>query len=184
MILPAGNARSDKNWLRIIAFLSVAVVGLVAFLLFKPKKAAIDDPRVYILPMVNAAINSCVTVLLIAGFYFIRYKKNSRLHRISMVSAFVLSTLFLLFYVIYHSLAQHTEFGGQGTIKLLYYFILFTHILLSTAIVPLALLTLYRGLGIQYEKHKKIARWTFPIWLYVSITGVIVYLMISPYYPV
>ena len=101
-----------------------------------------------------------------------------------MLSAFIFSAVFLLSYVTYHSSAPETKFGGAGLIKGIYLFLLLTHIVLASIIVPLALLTLYRIWKNQVEKHKKIARWTFPIWLYVSITGVIVYLMISPYYPV
>ncbi|RYD82779.1 MAG: DUF420 domain-containing protein [Sphingobacteriales bacterium] len=180
------NQQSDKNWLVAIGIISVVVVALVAFLLFRTRTMSADfDSRIYVFPKLNAIINSAVTVLLLSGFYFIRVKKNMKIHRACMLSAFIFSIFFLVSYVIYHSLPQpETKFGGEGSIRYIYFFILLTHILLATIIVPLALVTLYRIWKNQVEKHKRIARWTFPIWLYVSVTGVIVYLMISPYYPV
>ena len=180
------KAPNDSTWLFVIALISVAVVALVAFLLFSNREVSEGfDSRIYVLPKLNAFINSTVSVLLIAGFYFIRIQKNIKAHRAFMLSAFIFSVLFLVSYVIYHSLPQpETKFGGEGFIRYIYFFILLTHILLASIIVPLALVTLYRIWKNQVEKHKRIARWTFPIWLYVSVTGVIVYLMISPYYPV
>ena len=99
-----------------------------------------------------------------------------------MLTAFALSALFLISYVIYHSLAEETHFGGEGVIRYIYFFILITHIILAAAIVPLVLITLVRGLSNKFDKHRKIARWTFPLWLYVAVTGVVVYLMLRPYY--
>ena len=106
------------------------------------------------------------------------------MHRLCMLSAFVFSSTFLVSYIIYHYCAPETHFGGEGIIRLIYFFLLITHILLAISIVPLTLLTLYRIWKKDIVRHKKIAKWTFPIWLYVSITGVVVYLLISPYYPV
>jgi putative membrane protein len=99
-----------------------------------------------------------------------------------MVTAFVLSSFFLISYVTYHYQAAPTTFGGEGTIKMIYYFILITHIILAAIIVPLVLLSVYFAVSAQYVRHKKVSRWTFPLWLYVAVTGVVVYLMISPYY--
>ncbi|MFI5135616.1 MAG: DUF420 domain-containing protein, partial [Chitinophagales bacterium] len=96
--------------------------------------------------------------------------------------AFILSAIFLISYVVYHSLAPETHFGGEGIIRPIYFFILITHIILAAVIVPLVLITLTRALRKRYDRHKKIARWTFPLWLYVAVTGVIVYLMLRPYY--
>lgn len=103
-------------------------------------------------------------------------------HKTVMLSAFILSCLFLVSYVTYHSQASSTHFGGQGMIRMVYFVILITHIILAAGIVPLALFTITRSWRGEFNKHKKIARWTLPIWLYVTITGVVVYLMISPYY--
>jgi putative membrane protein len=176
--------QNDKAWLTIIGAISIVVIALVALLLFNSQHINSYDSRIYMLPKLNAFLNSSVSILLVAGYYFIRVKKNIKLHRACMLSAFIFSAVFLLSYVTYHSSAPETKFGGAGLIKGIYLFLLLTHIVLASIIVPLALLTLYRIWKNQVEKHKKIARWTFPIWLYVSITGVIVYLMISPYYPV
>lgn len=164
---------------RTIFIISVAVPALVAVLFFTPAlKLQID---VSFLPKLNACINSLVSVLLITGFYFIR-KRNIPAHRFCMLSAFSLSALFLISYVVYHSAAEDTKYGGEGSIRYVYFFILITHILLATIILPFILITVSRALTERFDKHRKIARITFPLWLYVSITGVIVYLMISPYY--
>jgi putative membrane protein len=173
---------SDRIYLPIIGTASVLIPLVVALLLFIPSKDAFNmGIDVHFLPLLNACINSTVTVLLLSGFYFIR-RRNINAHKTCMLAATVLSTLFLVSYVIYHSQAPATKFGGEGFIRYVYYFILITHIVLATVIVPLALLSIYRGLNSQFALHRKIARWTLPIWLYVAVTGVIVYLMISPYY--
>lgn len=104
------------------------------------------------------------------------------MHRAFIGAAFVSTTLFLVSYVAYHYLTESTKYGGEGVLRSIYFFILITHILLAIVVVPLALISVVRGLQMNVEKHRKIARWTMPIWLYVSLTGVIVYLMISPYY--
>jgi len=101
-----------------------------------------------------------------------------------MITAFVLSCIFLISYVVYHLFSAPTHYGGEGALKYIYFFILITHISLSAIIVPLVLFTMTRALQSRFDKHKRIARWTFPIWLYVAVTGVIVYLMLSPYYTV
>src|SRR5699024_5985123 len=118
---------------------------------------------------------------LLAALYFI-LKKNITIHRNFIFAAFTTTTLFLITYLTYHYLAPSTSFGGEGIVKGIYYFVLISHITLAPIVVALALFTLTWGLTRQVEKHKKIARWTMPIWLYVSLTGVIVYMMISPYY--
>lgn len=172
----------DRIYLPAIGVVSVLIPLVVALLIFLPERGTlITGFDVRILPLLNACINSTVAVLLVAGFTAIRLKKM-RLHKTLMLSAFALSALFLVSYIVYHYQAEHTKFGGEGVVRYIYFFILITHIVLATAIVPLALTSIYRGLNVQHKLHKKIARWTFPIWLYVSITGVVVYLMISPYY--
>lgn len=136
---------------------------------------------VQFLPKLNAMINGTCSVLLIASFYFIM-KKNVRIHKILNISALVLSSLFLISYIIFHSAGMETKFGGTGSIRYVYYFILITHIILAAVVLPLVLMSFYRGMKMHVEKHRKLVRWTFPIWLYVTISGVVVYLMISPYY--
>lgn len=168
---------SNKLIYTVAAILIVAVTAIYLTPKFEVATDALDN-----LPALNASINALVSVLLILGFYFIRIKKNRRLHSLSMKSAFGLSALFLISYVLYHTTHESTSFGGEGMIRNIYLFILLTHIVLAAAIVPLVLITFSRALTEKFDKHKKIARITFPLWLYVSITGVVVYLMISPYY--
>jgi uncharacterized membrane protein YozB (DUF420 family) len=129
------------------------------------------------LPALNATLNGIAGCFLLAGFYFIRRGQIAR-HRASMLSAFGMSTLFLVSYVIYHANVGSKPFTGQGPIRLVYFTILVTHIILAAAIVPLALLTLARGLKRDDARHRRIARITWPIWMYVSVTGVVIYLML------
>ena len=129
------------------------------------------------LPAVNAALNSLSAVLLLTGFGFIR-AGNQSAHRTSMLAACSCSTLFLISYLIYHFHVGSVPFKGQGLIRPVYFTILISHTILASAVVPLAIITLIRGLQENFIKHRRIARWTFPIWLYVSVTGVIVYWML------
>lgn len=175
------QSMSERTLSLVIYSISIIVVILVAFLLYVPQAITIEGLNVMVLPKLNAYINSACTILLALGFYFIRNKRIAA-HRMMMMSAFGLSILFLLSYVAYHSQAPSTAFGGEGIIRIVYFTILITHIVLAAIIVPLALFTLLRAWRSEFPLHKKIARWTLPIWLYVTITGVIVYLMISPYY--
>jgi len=165
-----------------IVVFSAIVVFLVAamFQVAPPENLTLPfDPK--ILPKFHAGINFTVSILLMLSFYFIKQKKINA-HRICNISALVLSAMFLVSYVTYHTVSESTKFGGEGVIKYVYYFILLTHIALAAIILPIILFTFMRAFLGQYDKHRKIARWTFPLWLYVSITGVLVYLMISPYY--
>ncbi len=136
------------------------------------------------LPRVNAILNGIATVLLIIGLVMIR-KGKWKAHRNVMLGAFGMSVLFLGSYLTYHYLrgGLSTPFGGEGIIKGIYYFILITHVLLAAVVPVLAIITLNRGLRKRYPKHKTIARWTYPIWLYVSVTGVLVYLMLYEWFP-
>ena len=134
------------------------------------------------LPLLNALINSTVAILLCVGYYFIR-RKQWKLHRTMMLSALVLSVLFLVSYIIYHSGPGHVKYNGTGITRTIYLSILFSHILLSVVVVPLALLSVYRGLSGMTQKHRQIAKITLPIWLYVAVTGVVVYLMAHPFNP-
>ena len=129
------------------------------------------------LPALNATLNATSAVLLMSGYAFIR-RGYVRRHRAAMISACIVSALFLTSYVIYHANIGSKPFPGRGPIRLVYFTILLTHVLLAIAVPPLALITLSRGLRAKFDRHVAIARWTFPIWMYVSVTGVIVYLML------
>jgi putative membrane protein len=133
------------------------------------------------LPALNATLNGLAACLLAAGYVFIRRKRIAA-HRACMVSAFVASTLFLVSYVVYHAHIGSRPFPGQGAVRLLYFTILITHVVLAAAIVPMALVTLRRGLRLDVIRHRRIARWTWPLWMYVSVTGVIIYLMLYKIY--
>ncbi|MBD1372829.1 DUF420 domain-containing protein [Hazenella sp. IB182357] len=146
-----------------------------------PKSDQFQHLDLTFLPMMNAIFNSFTFIFLLTALIMIK-QKNIKLHRRFILAAFTTTTFFLVTYVTYHSLAESTSYGGDGIMRYIYFFILISHILLSIVIVPLALFTTARGLNMQVEKHRKIARWTMPLWLYVSLTGVLVYLMISPYY--
>jgi len=133
------------------------------------------------LPALNATLNATCAILLTIGYVLIR-RGRVRLHRRVMIAAFVTSTLFLTSYLIYHANIGSKPFPGTGTIRTVYLTILISHILLAIAIVPMALITLSRGLRERFDRHVAIARWTLPVWLYVSITGVIVYVMLYKLY--
>ncbi len=164
-----------------IAIVSVAVPLLVLSLFYlKPPEVKIGFD-LSIIPAFNAAVNFTVTLLLIVGYVFMKRKMIS-FHKYAMITAFCFSSLFLISYVIYHTLAVETHFGGEGWIRPVYFTLLITHIILAAAIVPMILFTLTRGLQSRFDKHRRIAKWTWPLWLYVSVTGVLVYLMLSPYY--
>lgn len=136
------------------------------------------------LPAVNASLNALSTVFLTLGYIFIKRQKQ-RAHRNCMIAAVITSAVFLFFYVLHKILVRgvHTPFGGEGAVRTFYYVMLVSHILLAMAIVPLVLITMSRALKERWEHHKKIARWTWPIWMYVSITGVLVYLMLYHWFP-
>jgi uncharacterized membrane protein YozB (DUF420 family) len=133
------------------------------------------------LPALNATLNATSGALLVAGYLLIR-RGRIRQHRAAMISACVVSTLFLISYVIYHANIGSRPFPGRGPVRVAYFTILITHVVLAAAILPLALVTLTRGLRGRFERHVAIARWTLPIWLYVSVTGVVVYLMLYQMY--
>jgi uncharacterized membrane protein YozB (DUF420 family) len=139
---------------------------------------------VMMLPALNATLNAIAMVLLLVGFYFIKQKKW-KVHRAVMIAAFGVSTIFLISYLTYHYLrgGVSTPFGGEGVIRPIYFFILITHIALAAVTPVLAIISLNRGLRKRFDRHRRIARWTFPIWLYVSVTGVIVYLMLYQWFP-
>lgn len=176
------NEKKVKNFVIIV---SITIPLVVAALYFLPEPTELDPEtlsKFYILPKLNAIFNGTAFLCLIAALAAVK-KKNINRHRAFTTAAMVLSVLFLVSYVAFHSMVESTSYGGEGGIRYLYFFILISHILLSAIIVPLVLFTYARGLAMKVEKHRKLAKITFPIWLYVTLTGVIVYLMISPYYP-
>jgi putative membrane protein len=172
----------QRNYTPLIVILSIVINAVILVLYFMPKSTAAGDLDLTFLPFFNAVMNSFTFVFLLAALVSIVKYKNVKLHRNYIFAAFTSTFFFLISYLVYHYSAPSTAFGGEGIIRPIYYFVLLSHILLSIVIVPLALITAVRGLTHQTEKHRKIARWTMPIWLYVSATGVIVYIMISPYY--
>ncbi len=171
---------TDRLVKRIIWIFS-AVIFIAIFALSKLPKADAIPSWARILPALNAFLNGTTFVLLLISFYFIRRKKI-QIHRGINLAAAALSTIFLLSYVTFHSFGVETMFPKDNSLRPFYLILLSTHIILAAAVLPLVLLSLYRGLTMQVVKHRKIARWAFPVWLYVTLTGVIVYLMISPYY--
>ena len=138
------------------------------------------DPLTF-LPPIYAGINALTSLLLIAALYFIKNGQR-KIHEVLMKVCIGLSLIFLVMYIAYHMTTDPTPFGGEGVIKYVYYFILVSHILLSIIVIPLVLTSYTRAISSEFISHKKISKITFPVWLYVAVTGVIVYLMISPYY--
>lgn len=192
----------DKNkygiWIKIVSITIPAAVALLLFLKWSGDKLVFDlrspnfDPIVlienlpvaqplYFLPPIYAVINAVTAVLLIIALIAIKGKKIE-IHQRLMQTCIALSLVFLVMYIAYHITTDPTPFGGQGGVKVLYFFILISHIILSIALIPLVLVSYVRAFQKEFPSHKKISKITFPIWLYVASTGVIVYLMIAPYY--
>ena len=171
----------ERNYTPIIITLTIVINALIAILFFIPKKDTSIAFDVTILPRLNAIFNSFTFIFLLAALFFI-LRKNINMHRNFIFAAFSTTTLFLVTYLIYHYIAPSTTYGGDGILKNIYYFILISHISLAPIVVALALFSLDWGLTGNITKHRKIARWTMPIWLYVSLSGVLVFLLISPYY--
>lgn len=170
--------QKEKKFNKRITIISIVVPVLVAFL-FGRKLPGVEP--LSFLPPIYASINGLTAVLLCFAVWAIKNGKRD-LHQKLMTTCIVLSVAFLLMYVAYHMTSESTKFGGEGAIRYVYFILLISHIVLSIAIIPLVLRTYAMAYLKQYDRHKKLARITFPIWLYVAITGVIVYLMISPYY--
>lgn len=172
----------EKKYKGIIWVLSVLIPLAVAALFgVNLRKLGYDIEPLSFLPPIYASINGLTAVLLFLAVAAVK-KGNLKLHENLIKVCMVLSSLFLLMYVAYHMTSDSTLYGGEGTIRYVYFFILITHIVLSVIIIPFVLFTFVRGIAGAYERHKKLARITYPMWLYVAVTGVIVYLMISPYY--
>jgi putative membrane protein len=173
---------SDKAFFWLVLGISLVVPAVVAALKFLPEDYRPNALFAMHLPKLNAVLNSMVSIVLLAGFVAIRYSAKRGLHKALMLTAFLLSAMFLVSYVIYHSVMPSTPYCQEGAMKTLYLTILISHVILAAAILPMVLYTIYFSTTGKYEKHKKIARWTFPLWLYVSVTGVVVYVLISPCY--
>ncbi len=184
MILKMSEVKNsvEQKYNKWIITLSIAIPLVVALLFgVNLRKLGYDVEPLSFLPPIYATINGITAIVLIIAVWAIKGGKR-KLHENLMKFAITLSVLFLGMYVAYHMTSDSTKFGGEGAIKYVYYFILITHILLSIIIIPFVLITYVRALALSFERHKKIARITYPMWLYVAVTGVIVYLMISPYY--
>ncbi|HLW33003.1 MAG TPA: DUF420 domain-containing protein [Aequorivita sp.] len=170
--------KMDRKYTIWIWILSIAIPVAVA-VLFTIKIPGVE--RLGFLPPIYATINGLTAVILVAAVIQIR-KGNRKIHERLMKTAIGLSVTFLAMYMAYHMTSDSTSYGGEGWLKYLYFFILISHILLSIIVIPFVLITYVRAISGQFYKHRKIARITFPLWLYVAVSGVIVYLMISPYY--
>jgi putative membrane protein len=180
MLLQPTMKKNDKQARLLIIVFSFVVFAAVVLL--SRFKLQVDlGFNVHIFATINAVINSVIALLLVAALIAVK-NKNYLLHKRLMLLALVLSVVFLVSYIAHHLLAGETKFGGTGTIKIVYLIILFTHIFLAAIILPFILFTAYRSLIGEYEKHKNLARYTWPLWFYVAVTGPVVYFMISPYY--
>ena len=168
----------EKKYKRFITIISI-VVPLAVAALFGIKIPNVEP--LSFLPPIYASINGLTAMLLIGSVIAIK-KGNKKIHEQLNTTAIICSALFLIMYVAYHMTSNSTKFGGEGVMKYIYFFILFTHIVLSIVVIPFVLITFMRARLGKFPEHKKIAKLTFPLWLYVAVTGVIVYLMISPYY--
>lgn len=172
----------EKKFSKFIIAVSIVIPVVVAILFgIKLKDFGINVEPLSFLPPIYATTNGITAIVLVWAVIAVKNGKR-KLHERLMTLAIGLSVAFLVMYVAYHMTADSTKFGGDGIVRYIYFFILLTHILLSIAIIPLVLITYVRALAKRFDKHKKIAKITFPLWLYVAVTGVVVYLMISPYY--
>ena len=176
------NKSAENKYSKLIVLISIAIpLAVIVLFSVRLKDFGINVAPLTFLPPIYATINGITAAVLIAGVLAIKNGKR-KLHEQLMTSAILLSVVFLVMYIAYHMTTDATKFGGEGTIKYVYFFLLISHIALSIATIPLVLITYVRALSERFDQHKKIAKITFPIWLYVAVTGVIVYLMIAPYY--
>ena len=175
-------ATSDRPFFIFNGVVSAVALALLSWLLLFHKGLQGLDVNLRFLPAVNACFNASAATLLVAGWVAIK-RKNQQLHRWLMVSAFIASTLFLVGYLAYHAVHGDTKFGGEGAVRTVYLVILASHVLLSIGIVPMSLAAFYFAWKGQFARHTKVTKVLHPIWLYVSVTGVVVFLMLRPYYP-
>ena len=171
----------DSKFVPLITVVSILIPIVVTILMLLPGQQVFGD--LSILPLFHAILNGCTALFLITGFILIMNKKI-KAHKFCMITALSLSSIFLVSYVVYHFNTGHVVYQGTGLIRTVYLSILVSHIILAVVILPLALFTVYRGLTNQLDKHRKIARWTLPLWLYVAITGVVIYVMMQESYSV
>lgn len=172
--------KNEKKIFNLILFISI-VVFLAVLIISQLPKAAHIPAFVPFLPKLNAFINGTCSILLIFSLYFIKQKRID-IHKKINITAFILSSMFLLSYVTFHSFGIETKYPADNPLRSFYLIILISHIILAAIVLPLVLVSFYFGLTGQISRHRKITRWSFPIWLYVTLTGVLIYLMISPYY--
>ncbi|MGO4918376.1 DUF420 domain-containing protein [Maribacter spongiicola] len=173
-----GSVTDEKKFNRVIAIVSI-IIPIVVAILFGVKLPNVEP--LSFLPPIYATINGITAVLLLVAVWAIK-NGNQKLHQNVMTTNIALSLLFLIMYIAYHMTSDTTSYGGEGAIRYVYYFILITHIVLSIALIPLVLRTYAMAYLKKFEDHRALAKYTFPVWLYVAVTGVVVYLMISPYY--
>jgi putative membrane protein len=175
--------KKDSLFIPLIIGLSIIIPIVVALLMLFPTVFHIESENYDFssLPFFHAILNGSTAILLVIGFVLIKNKRTN-LHKITMLSAFILSSVFLVSYVISKLTNAPVPFEGEGIIRYIYFFILISHILLSILVLPLALFSIYRGITGENDKHKSIVKYTFPIWIYVAVTGVLVYVLMSPYY--
>jgi putative membrane protein len=185
---------NDRFFLRLIWIVTAVVLLVVIALKLVPPPQG-RPTFIYMLPHIIGGINAVCSVLLVISLIFIK-RKNIQAHKVTNVITFILSALFLVFYILFHLYEKDTRFGdidhngilsaaelaAVGAYRYVYFFILITHIILAVVVLPLILISFLRGFSMQVERHRKIVRWAYPVWLYVAVTGVVVYLMISPYY--
>lgn len=176
------TTQSDRTFFLFNAVVSIAALSLLAWLLIFHGGFQGSTVNVRFLPPLNACLNASAALLLVAGRVAIK-RGHLQLHRSLMVAAFAASSLFLMGYLTYHSVHGDTKFGGEGLLRTAYLILLASHVLLSVPIVPLALTAFYFAWKKQFSRHARVTRILHPVWLYVSVTGVIVYLLLSPYYP-
>lgn len=179
-MLQAVIRKNDRQARWLIVILSIVVFGAVVLLSRVQLKVDLGFD-IHLFARINAFINGTVSILLLAGLITVR-NRNYLVHKKIMITAVILSAIFLVSYICHHLFAGDTKFGGEGIIRPIYFFILITHIILAAIILPFILFTAYRALTGEWSAHKKLARITWPIWFYVAVSGVLVYLMISPYY--
>lgn len=182
MTSESASRASDRSFFVFNAVVSVAALSLLSWLLLFHGGLRGTTVNLRFLPGVNACLNATAATLLVAGWVAIK-KQRADLHRRLMVSAFAASACFLVGYLAYHAVHGDTKFGGLGPVRAVYFMLLFSHVLLSLVIVPLCLTAFWFAWKREFKRHTRVTRWLHPIWLYVSVTGVIVYLMLSPYYP-
>ena len=171
----------DKIWIPIIVVISILVPLVVLYLIYIPQRYNLVGDNIQFMPLFHAILNGTTAVLITIGFIFIK-RKDTKTHRFCMLTAFILSSIFLISYLISKIGSEPATYGGEGLMRFVYFFTLITHIVLAPVIIPMALLSIYWALTGKFAKHKKIVKYTYPLWLYVAVTGVLVYLFMIPFY--